>query len=109
MTQQIIDFKNELQQLLNSGEDLRKLSQYSYAQRESGRNVPYMAITDKEKSGKVERIYAKPTNAQKELKAFFSKQAQDSIFNEFELYVDILEGVVFKHRLGKGKTNFELL
>lgn len=107
---QLLEFKSELNSMLQGGSSLKDLSQYSFSQRDRGRNVPYLSLSQKDSSG-VTRIDAQPTKKQKDLFDFFNTNESGSIFPDYSFYVDLSEGkeVKFKHRLGKGKDNFELL
>ena len=92
----------------DSGKTLRQISQWSFEQRECGRNVPYMSINGKEKDGTVNHIVASPISSQKELKLFFSTPTEGSTLDKFQLQVTIENGesiVIFTERLGKGKEN----
>lgn len=89
MLQELSDYTKELQKVYDETGDLRKVSQYSFEQRESGRNVPYMAITSKDMSGEVTCIMSSPTAAQKELKEFFSQPAPG--FKKIPRYYIIFE------------------
>ena len=108
MLEELIKYKEEVQCLLDSGKDLREISQWSFAQRESGRNVPYLAIsqtkTDKRKTIVV-GLFATPTIKQKELKVFFDELVPGmSVLTRWLLTINTDESPVIKlkERLGKG-------
>lgn len=44
MKELMVTYAVDLQNLLKKGWNLREISKWSYGQRQSGRNVPYMAI-----------------------------------------------------------------
>ena len=108
MKQEMINFALELKAMLESGKNLREISQWSFEQREYGRNIPYMSINGKEKDGTVNHIVANPIASQKELKKFFLTPTEGSTLDKFQLQVTIENDVpivIFSERLGKGKDN----
>lgn len=113
LLQQLIEFKDELNELIKGGMDLQTVSKYTYAEREKRRNVPYLAIGSKDPETKVYlNIWAAPTVKQKELYEFFAQHTTDSVFNDYTMYADLEESggmVVIKRRLGKGKDNHVLI
>lgn len=108
MKHEMIQFANEMKEMLENGKSLRQISQWSYEQRESGRNVPYMSINGKEKDGTVNHIVANPISSQKSFKAFFSTPTEGSTLDKYKLQVTFENNsavVIFSERLGKGKDN----
>lgn len=102
----MLAYKKEIENLFTEGKPLRDISQWSYTQREVRKNVPYMAIADKANRKEITKIWATPTQSQRDLYKFFSMKAPGSVLPMYSLYVDAEEGVVFKKRLGKGENNF---
>lgn len=66
----LVELSKELNNLLEQGKTLSEISKYTYEQRESGRNIPYFSVLNKQ-GNKVTAIVASPTAKQKELKEFF--------------------------------------
>ena len=104
MLQEMINFANEIKAMIINGKSLKEISQYSFQQRESGRNVPYLAILNKDSDGILD-LSANPTSKQKELNAFFSVEAPNSTLPKYTFFVNRVNGVKFQERLGKGKDN----
>lgn len=97
--QDLANFVVELRIMFDRGDSLEAISQWSYEQREGGRNVPYMAIHQKERGIGITRIGASPISKQKELKAFFEEVAPGMrILPKYTLHVD-LTGVFFLERI----------
>ncbi len=91
----------ELNQMFVDRKSLREISRWSYDQRESGRNIPYMRISDTSKvegtSNVVIGLWAEPTNKQKELKAFFNIEIGSGVLTKYTLRMD-LDGVRFEEK-----------
>lgn len=104
MKQELIQYAVEIQNMLNSGKSLKEISQWSFQQRESGRNVPYLSILNKDEKGILD-LAASPVSSQKELKSFFSTPVEGSTFEKYKLFVNREDGVEFTEKLGKGKDN----
>ena len=98
MKEELIGFAIELHILFTKGKSLREISQWSYRERELGRNVPYMSIADTQNKI-VTRLWAQPTNKQKELKKFFDETVGISL-PRFTLSIDDT-GVHFREKLEK--------
>ena len=97
-------YANTLQDMLSQDCTLKEISQHTYQLRESGADIPYMNIGDKEE-GEVVGIYAQPTKSQPELKEFFYQKAPNSVLPKYVFRITKDEGLVFTERLGKGKDN----
>jgi len=113
MLEELIKYKEELQCLLDSGKDLREISQWSFAQRESGRNVPYLAISQTIKTDKrktiVVGLFATPTIKQKELKVFFDELVPGMrVLTRWSLTINTDESPVIKLKERLGKGSFKL-
>jgi len=104
MLQDIINYAKEIQALFEEGKSLKEISQYSFQQRENGRNIPYLAVLNKE-GDKITDLSASPISSQRELKAFFNQCAPDSTLSKYNFYVNHINGVEFTEKLGKGKDN----
>jgi hypothetical protein len=111
MTDDIISFCNELKAQWELTKDLRLVSQWTYEQREAGRNIPYMSIAQTEKAEKgtackVIGLWASPTVKQKALKTFFSKFAPNcDTLTQYTLrmYLDE-QGLLFQEKIRNGKN-----
>ena len=104
MLQEMINFANEIKAMVENGKSLKEISQYSFQQRESGRNIPYLAILNKDNIGILD-LSAKPTSNQKELNKFFNIEAPNSTLPKYTFFVNRDNGVELQERLGKGKDN----
>ncbi len=110
MKEELIRFINDIQQLLDNGKSLRDISKWSYIQREGGRNIPYMSITQTEKDGTVIGITANPVVKQKELKSFFDEILTGCVSlpkYTLTVYLEDKPMLQFKERIDK--QNFLLL
>lgn len=68
----VIEFTEEIQSLLFKGKTLKEISEWSYQQRESGRNVPYLSVLQTERKKDHLILRASPTKQQKDLYEFFN-------------------------------------
>ncbi len=113
LIQELTIFANEMKAMLAVGKSLREICQWSYAQRESGRNIPYMEVSQTVKEGrgtKIVGLWAAPTKKQTELRAFFEEVAPGLIsLSRFKLTVYLEDGVIFQERLGKEKSDVRSL
>ncbi len=105
---EMIAYTIELRKLFTEGKDLREISRWSYAQRESGRNIPYMAICDSNDKGKtISGLWATPISKQKELKAFFDMtKAELSMLSKYTLSAD-LTGIHFYEKSADEEGNIK--
>lgn len=94
--ERMILYAKELQGLLNSGKTLRDISRLTYDRRQSGENIPYMAVYDMSNDHRILELYAAPTSKQTELKKFFEIKRNDSnVFSRFTLRIKLTTGVEF--------------
>jgi hypothetical protein len=110
-----LDFERRMRQFaaeaadqLKQGKDLRQVSRWSYDRRESGEDVPYMSVLNRDPDGTVTCVYASPTAKQKKLKKFFDEKAPDSSMPRYTLRAVAEDGhaiVEFTEKLGRGKDN----
>lgn len=103
----LIEYKYEIQRMLLENKSLKDINKWSYEQRESGRNVPYLQISDTE-NGQITTLWANAISRQKDLKEFFDIKPEGSAMSKFSFFVT-KDGVTFKEKLGKGKDNYKLL
>lgn len=68
----LINYCKEIDVLINEGKTLREISIWSYNQRQSGRNVPYLAVYHK---GEDFVYVASPIKSQEDLKEFFGEES----------------------------------
>jgi len=94
---EMIEFKKELAKKLQEAGSLKAVRNWSFEQREAGRNVPYM-------SGDNYSLFASPTTTQKELKEFFAIKAPNSVLPKYTLRIEN-DKVQLQKRLGKGADN----
>ena len=107
----LLKYCEELRQQWELTHDLRKVSQWSFQQRESGRNIPYMSIGQTEKnSNTVLGLWAAPISRQRDLYRFFDMpMCEGIILPKYSIRMYLDEGIVFKEKLGKGKDNCKML
>ena len=98
----MLEYCAELKAQWDLSKNLRTVCQWSFDQRESGRFIPYMSISQTEVKNKVVGLWAKPTNKQKELKKFFEQKLSDSVLCRFTIRMYLDDGLVFTEKLGKG-------
>lgn len=110
MKEELIQFALEIQNMLNSGKNLKEISQWSYQERESGRNIPYLSILNKSSDGKIILDLAgNPISTQKELKKFWDEKVEGSVLPKYKLFVNNEIGVEFTERFGKGDNIISLI
>lgn len=92
-----------------AGASLTAIRDWSFAQRESGRPVPYLAVLDATGPSRAATLAAAPTAAQPALRAFFAAPAPGcKALPRYTLTVGAA-GVRFLERLGRGKDNVRQL
>lgn len=98
----LISYAKQIDALLQSGKTLREVSQWSFAEREAGRAVPYLAVVQSNEAREPVELCAAPTAKQKDLKALFDQKAPGcAALKRYTLRVTAA-GVEFTERLGRG-------
>jgi hypothetical protein len=69
---QILDFLKEVKSLQDEGKNLKFINQWSYQQRESGRDIPYLSWGTKSAVLEESYLVPSPTNKQPHYKQLFT-------------------------------------
>lgn len=79
---------SEIRSMHEKGKSLKEIQQWSYDQRESGKQIPYLSNGTKSSNPSEAYVVATPTAKQKDLKKFFDITAPGSnILSKYSLYV----------------------
>ncbi len=104
MITKVIEFAQEIQTKLENGMGLREISRWSFAERENGRDIPYLRIAQTETDEAITFLEASPTKKQPSWLQFFAEVAPGCVaLPRFVLRVTS-ERVQFIERTGKKET-----
>jgi len=100
---ELISFCKEIDLRLQKGDSLQSIRKWSFEERESGRNIPYLAMGDPS------YLFAAPTREQRDLRHFFCIVGEGCrVVSKYVLEVGIIGQVQFRinYKVGKEIKKF---